>query len=118
MTETPPPYERVLAQTKPACDACGAALSARHHRGGWDVENEVCLTLSGGYGSFVDTAISDHNRYSYLLCEACALRLCRSLGLQAPVREHHTSTVCECPDRPVRDSRGFPTPCRCAYCTT
>lgn len=116
MTETPSAYDRVGAQNVPSCDACGAALSARRHQAEWDLENEVCLTLSGGYASFVDTAISDHNRYSYLLCEACALRLCRVLGLRAALREHHTSTVCACPDRPPRDARGFPERCQCVYC--
>ena len=99
------------------CDACGAGLQIERKSWGADTYNELYLTLAGGYGSFVDDITHRGDRpYTFTLCEACAARLCREFKFWAPLREHHTSTVCECPDRPVRDARGFPLPCECPVC--
>lgn len=110
-------YDRVMAQERPACDACGGPLLLHLCAGERELENELLLVLGGGYGSFVDTGLPERAHYAYVLCESCAVRLCRTFGLRAPMREHHTSTVCECPDRPERDERGFPQACGCADCS-
>jgi len=108
-------YDRVMAEPVPACEACGAALELER---GWDpveLRNESLLILGGGYGSFSDDLVNDGG-YHFIICEACTMLLCRTLGLHAPIREHHTSTICQCPDRPARDERGFPLPCHCSDC--
>ena len=108
-------YDLVLAEPVPLCMACGAALSVVRRPEQVEVYNEVLLSLGGGYGSFTDDLVSDGPR-QLVICEACAMRVCRTLGWHAPIREHHTSTVCECPDRPARDEHGFPRRCDCADC--
>jgi len=101
------------------CHACGAGLQIERKPTGCDTYNELYLTLAGGYGSFVDDITHQGGLpYVFTLCEACAVRLCREFKFRAPLREHHTSTVCECPDRPQRDARGFPEPCECSICRT
>jgi hypothetical protein len=108
-------YDRVMAEAVPACEACGAALELQR---GWnqaEVCNESLLVLGGGYGSFTDDLVNDGG-YHFVICEACSMLLCRTLGLYAPIREHHTSTICQCPDRPARDEGGFPLPCSCSDC--
>lgn len=116
MNEISAAYDRVLASPTPLCGACGLPLAVRLSGGERVVENEMGILLAGGYGSFIDTALRTEGAYAYILCEACAARLCRSLGLVAPMREHHTSTICDCPDRPPRDARGFPLPCGHTNC--
>lgn len=108
-------YDRVMARDVPACDACKDPLALHIWGDGKrDLENEVALVLGGGYGSFID---SIHQKdYGFIFCEACAVRMCRMFGLSAPMHEHHTSTVCACPDRGPRDDRGFPLPCDHADC--
>lgn len=119
MEEMRAAYERVVAQAEPVCDTCHEPLCVHLYAdGARELENEVLLVLAGGYSSFVDTGLPDRAHYGYIICERCAVRLCRSFGLRAPLREHHTSTVCDCPDRPARDARGFPLPCRCPDCAT
>ena len=101
------------------CASCGNKLQMHQYPDG-EIEtiNEAYLTIGGGYCSFVDdiTHSREGDPYKFVICEACAVKLCRTLGLDAPLREHHTSTVCECPDRPARDERGFPLPCKCEVC--
>jgi len=100
-----------------ACDSCGAALSIVADGGFSQIYNEAYLILEGGYGSFVDDITHPNSEpYRFVLCETCALRLCHGFRLFAPLREHHTSTVCECPDRPARDEHGFPLTCDCPVC--
>lgn len=84
-------YRRVLAAPAPACDACGGALE--HSRE--TLYNEALLTIGGGYGSFVDD-LGRGGPYAYVICEACAKRVCETLGLRDPLAEHATSTVCAC----------------------
>ena len=100
------------------CDACGQTLDRETNAptsGGLDgPRNEAYVTLGGGYASFVDNVHQpDWAPYQFVFCEACAVRLCREFHLDAVLREHHTSTVCLCSDRPAR---GFPLPCACAVC--
>jgi hypothetical protein len=90
-------------------------LSVVRRPGQVEVYNEALLSIAGGYGSFTDDLVSD-GPYELVICEACAMRVCRAIGWHAPIREHHTSTVCECPDRPARDERGFPLHCDCPDC--
>ena len=109
-----------MVEPKRECGACGGPLQVEEHADGGTIEiyNEAYLSLGGGYGSFTDDIVrhGPSGPYEFVLCEACAVKLCRALGLDEPLREHHTSTVCECPDRPDRDERGFPKPCRCEVC--
>lgn len=105
-----------MAQAEPTCDSCGQGLDVQGSGKNREVNNELAIVLGGGYGSFVDTGLPDRAHYAYVLCEPCAVRLCRSFGLRAPMREHHTSSVCACPDGPGHDERGFPLPCHCADC--
>lgn len=103
-------YTRVMAQAIPTCDGCHGPLEVKvYHDGERQLTNEVGLVLGGGYGSFIDSIVG--GEYGYVFCEACAARLCRTFGLSAPLREHHTSTVCGCPDRGPLDAQGFPLPC-------
>jgi hypothetical protein len=100
-------YARAINAVPPSCGACGKPLEvAAPVRPGDDmvqIYNDLHIELSGGYGSFIDTdECVGGSSYEYVLCEACAMAVCRLLGLAAPVEEHRGSTVCSCPDKPKR----------------
>ena len=107
-------FTRAHTDPRPTCGACGNELEVEDSVNGRDLYNDAGLLLCGGYGSFTDDLVE--GPFAYIICEACAMKVCRALGLHAPIRHHHTSTVCNCPDRPARNERGFPLPCACADC--
>ena len=80
------------------CERCGNPLEASGdvYNGNPVPQNELYITLGGGYGSFVDP-IDRGGEYVFRICHDCAMLV--AALFPTVMEEHHTSLVpCSCPE--------------------
>ena len=108
--------DQLLAELKGTrCDRCNEFIEQPRD----ELQNESMVTVSGGYGSFVDdiTHAPMWSPYEYIYCEACSMAMARFMGMTRVIFEHHTSTICKCADRDDYRTPGDSwAECQCPVC--
>jgi hypothetical protein len=86
------------------CDNCNAPLLRHERDGGTQYDNALIITVSGGYGMFVEVPMMGGPDENLIICHDCAHRLCFMFpafnDLIDPARSHthRTDWLRENPD--------------------
>ena len=85
-----------------ACDSCHKPFDISTVGNSDEIKNEMYVTLSGGYSSFIDPEWK--GPYEFVVCHDCAMRI--AVMFLPVLAEHQTNMVpCNCPDYPHRKER-------------
>lgn len=88
------PTPEEIRETNPnmtqTCDKCSLVMYANEHFATFD--NSLTITMSGGYGEYVDSIVLKEKECEFTLCHKCAHKLMKFFG-QWDFSHWHPRTV-------------------------